>query len=355
MSMKEENPQKAVVDHFYEEMKKPENTERLSDFLDKTTLEYKSILEDTSVSAEHQIVKFMNKYGYMAIPFIDPLKGEFGVSIHNAYESRYSQYDEDNKHVPPSGGPLHIYHKIYHDAVERPYSELKHFVNMFNDAHDKNYLIVRHDDPRKLRVGFIVLKNDGVVYHSIRLSDINPIWKPKTEKEKLHDNALAMPKPQNQAEEDVDNGIGKCITYGSNSQHETGWAGLLEFNVPGTEYIVPHEGYRQSIQVQKQKRYKIRWMKVATKIRNGQDTRCYDAGEIQSLLKSQEFKFDDDVDHYGVKPQRSSSSHDQQIPYGEEKVSEKPKKPWKSSFSTKVERTEQNKEKVRVRKLKKDD
>lgn len=158
------------------------------------------------------------------------------------------------------------------------------FVAAFNEHCKKN--IIRIDDPKKLSTGFYV-KDEEVAY-MVRLSDLHPIWRPKTEKEFLLETRQAWTRTAIGENRNWDDNVMKL--YRTTATHEwgPGWAGQLRHNLPELSTVA---GGARSAMPLPRKRYKIQWVDLKTLITRR--TIEYDASELSKLLEESRIEYTD--------------------------------------------------------------
>lgn len=154
--------------------------------------------------------------------------------------------------------------------------KLWQFVAAFNEnRHNK---LVRIDDAKKLSTGFYVA-DQGVAY-MVRFSNLNPIWRPKTEKEFMLELRQAWTRTAIGEDKNWDDNV--MSLYRTTIKHEwgPGWAGQLWHNLPELSTVA---GGTQSAMPLPRKRYKICWVELKTLITR--KTEYYDASELAKLLQ----------------------------------------------------------------------
>lgn len=250
-------------------------------FLNETEVDYAnfSYLDATGVDSTHPIVQKMNRLGLLVIPHDEPKEGKFGYLITDSDQDIRKQRDTDKI-------SLHLHSSFYPTSSTKSYKEVEEFQAEYVYAIDKNYLVIRSDDPKNLKVGFVVVKGDGPVWHYIKRGYLEAIWKAPTEKQRQKKIQEQFPEPSTAVEKEIDALVGNI--YENKNGH---YAGILRHNVPGTGYIVPVPAYKRfRSQIHTDCRYTIDW----TYVRDGKssvDQLFLTAEDVEKLIESRQWLY----------------------------------------------------------------
>ncbi len=161
--------------------------------------------------------------------------------------------------------------------------DLAGFVKAFNYYQKLGLEITRIENHKKLQVGFVVNQaryQDKTDWHChfIRFGELNPIWRPKSERDYASEMAAQWRRNTTAVEKSMDEHVGHLF---KTSGHDLGpdWAGVLAFNLPTLSTTT---GGSQHAMPMPRDRYKVMWVHLPTITKR--QTETYSATEFDKLL-----------------------------------------------------------------------
>jgi hypothetical protein len=156
--------------------------------------------------------------------------------------------------------------------------DLVHFVWNFNEL-SSTQEIKRISHVKKLKTGFLANVEGESRIYIVSYSDLNPIWRPKSERDFAQEMTAKWQKNASAVEKVMDEKVGllfKAIKLDLGSD----WAGRLNFNLPTLSTTV---GGAQHAMPLPRDRYKIMWVHLPTIVRRKTET--YSADKLDTLLE----------------------------------------------------------------------
>ncbi len=231
---------------------------KLKQWIEDTHPNYQthSLLDAKSVPSDNPIVQFLNKHDLIVIPDDELGRGKMGFRIVDINDGGKKDNTKDlflHRHIFTPFAK-HIEHR---EADGK--AALETFESAFDEAVEKNYWILRHDQPAKLRIGFIVVKGDGTEYHDIKLSDIHPGWHPPSlkdlEKESQKQRAEAS---SSGVSMEADSHIGEMVVLRGSTL-----AGIIEY--ASHPFYVPPDVRQAVKEYYATHKYAVKWRDLSHK------------------------------------------------------------------------------------------